>query len=93
MSKKVYGLIQYIDKIQRGELRIDQILSHYDYRALSSFVSVNCWDDIPSVIEKIDGRLQDIKDQTEGRFEIGAEDILKSIKKRLVKLVKESEND
>ena len=91
MSKRVYGSIQFIDKIQKGELRIDQVLSHYDYRALSRFISVNGWDDIPSVLEKIKGRLQDIKSC--GRFENEGIYILKGIETHLIKLVKESEND
>ena len=91
MSKKVYGSIQYIDKVQKGELRIDQILSHYDYNVLSRFVNVSGWFDIPHVIDIIDDTLVEMENS--GRFEQEGEDILKSIKKRLVKLVKESESE
>ena len=91
MSKKVYGSIQFMDKIQKGELRIDQVLSHYDYMALSRFISVNGWDDLPSVLKKIEGRLQDIKSC--GRFENEGIYILKGIETNLVQLVKGSEND
>ena len=91
MSKKVYGSIQFMDKIQKGELRIDQVLSHYDYMALSRFISVNGWDDLPSVLKKIEGRLQDIKSC--GRFENEGIYILKGIETNLVQLIKGSEND